>query len=189
MTRLSAMFVLAVVALSAVGASGYDKLPKITAQPQGVTRPPGGEAVLFARAYGAGELAFQWLRNEVPLPKANEPVLRLTSLSAAQAGDYRVTVANSYGRATSEVARVSVDAAEAGAWLPAVVSCNARLAGGGLTIRARTEEQPDWFGTLESCVSGRPSCGSRLRRVAAFGSHEPVFPAAPAGGGGVRLGQ
>ena len=69
--------------LSATGAD-LEKRPQITTQPQSVSALAGRKAVLFARAYGAGKLTFQWMRDGVALPKGDEPVLRLDSLSAAR---------------------------------------------------------------------------------------------------------
>jgi len=103
-----------------------EKPPVITSQPQSVSAPAGREAVLFVRGYGTGRLAFQWLRNGIPLEEANEPVLRLAALGSKQAGDYQVVLSNDYGRSTSEVARVTVAKQGGGAWTPAsVFSCNA----------------------------------------------------------------
>jgi len=93
-------------------------------QPRSAAALKGGEATLFVRAFGAGKLTFQWLHDGVPLPKADEPVLRLDSLSDGQAGDYRLVVSSPYGNATSDVARVTIAEGEA-AFTPAVFSCNA----------------------------------------------------------------
>jgi len=108
---------------SSTSAAPLEFRPKITTQPRNVAALEGEAAVLYVRACGAGKLTFQWLRDQVPLPKADEPVLRLDSLSASQAGNYQLVVSSPYGKVTSDVARVTL-AAEAG-FTPAVFSCNA----------------------------------------------------------------
>src|SRR5262245_61727279 len=119
------LFHFVLVVLRASVASGLEKLPTITTQPESVTGAAGGEAVLFARAYGIGELSFQWLRNEVPLPQADKPVLRLTALTAEDEGDYRIVISNQYGSSTSAVARITLGAAKEGGLSPAAVVCYA----------------------------------------------------------------
>lgn len=101
-------------------------LPKITTQPRSVSASAGRETVLFVRAYGAGQLKFQWLYEGVPLAGADEPVLRLASTSAGQAGAYQLVVSNPYGNATSGVARVTVESDNGAGFTPAgFFSCNA----------------------------------------------------------------
>ena len=72
-SQLAAWCSLVAVALtvcsSATGASLVMQ-PKITTQPRSVSALSGREAVLFVRAYGAGQLAFQWLRDGEPLTGA-----------------------------------------------------------------------------------------------------------------------
>lgn len=109
--------------LSSTSAATVELRPRITTQPRSVAALEGEVAVLYVRACGAGKLTFQWLRDQAPLPKADEPVLRLDSLSASQAGNYQLVVSSPYGKVTSDVARVTL-AAEAG-FTPAVFSCNA----------------------------------------------------------------
>jgi len=116
----------ALAAFISASAAGLELLPKITTQPRIVSASAGRETVLFVRAYGAGQIKFQWLRDGEALTGADEPVLRLSSISAGQAGAYQMVVSSPYGKATSEVARVTVESDNGAGFTPAgVVSCNA----------------------------------------------------------------
>jgi len=53
-------------------------------------------------------LSYQWQFNEADLPSEVNPTLVLSNVTAANAGNYRVIAATSFGRATSAVARVMV---------------------------------------------------------------------------------
>jgi sugar lactone lactonase YvrE len=84
--------------------------PAITTQPQGATVAAGGSVQLTVAATGVPAPTYQWLRNGVAIDGANAAVYAITNLSAASAGSYTVTVANTLGSATSSVAVVSVSA-------------------------------------------------------------------------------
>lgn len=88
--------------------------PSITADPLSQVVLLGTKALFTAAAKGTEPIAFEWQFNGQTLPGANESVLRLSSVGHAQNGEYRVVAANALGRATSQVATLTVF--EAVAW-------------------------------------------------------------------------
>ncbi|MBI5691592.1 MAG: immunoglobulin domain-containing protein [Verrucomicrobia bacterium] len=83
---------------------GPQTAPQITTQPSSVTAFTGGTASFRVVASGAQPLTYQWRKDGAALPGATNPTLTLTSLSAAQAGNYSVVVTNNLGSATSQSA-------------------------------------------------------------------------------------
>jgi alpha-tubulin suppressor-like RCC1 family protein len=78
--------------------------PTITTQPTGLVVIPGATATFAVAATGSGPLAFQWRRNGSDLPGATQPILTLTNVSGAEAGNYSVVVSNAADSVTSAVA-------------------------------------------------------------------------------------
>lgn len=70
---------------------------------------PGEVFHLNAFAVGDAPLDYAWFKDGQPLAEAKAPILRLSSVVAADAGVYSVVVSNRWGMATSEVARVSAE--------------------------------------------------------------------------------
>ena len=75
--------------------------PTITTQPSAQTAAVGGSATFSVVAAGDATLTYQWSRDDVALPTATAATLTLSSLAAADAGNYTVVVRNSLGSATS----------------------------------------------------------------------------------------
>jgi len=82
--------------------------PVITTQPLPATVSYGDNATLRVVATGAGTLTYQWLLNNTPIPGATSDTLTLTSVTAANAGDYKVVVRNADGPVTSAPAKLTV---------------------------------------------------------------------------------
>lgn len=77
--------------------------PTLAAQtnPAGHTLLLEGQVLeLWARGEGVG-LSFQWFRGETPVPSAHEEVLRIDSVTTADAGDYRLRISNGAGEVWS----------------------------------------------------------------------------------------
>ena len=74
--------------------------------PQTVTA--GQSASMSVQAEGAPPLSFQWQKNGVDVPNGAGSALEFSPALPGDAGDYRVLIQNSYGRATSAVARLVV---------------------------------------------------------------------------------
>jgi hypothetical protein len=80
-----------------------------------ITHPPvaksaaRGESVAFAVGVtGTGPLSYQWYHGAAAIADATQPVLQLSGLLDADAGDYSVKVTNAVGSATSSAATLTV---------------------------------------------------------------------------------
>lgn len=80
--------------------------PMIINSPLSAERYAGGSASFQVDATGQRPLTYQWLHNGTTIPDSNTNRLALSGLSAADAGNYTVTVQNGLGSATSTVAAV-----------------------------------------------------------------------------------
>lgn len=82
--------------------------PIITAPPQNQHVPLGSNATFTVTATGPGPLGYQWQFNASDLAGATNDVLIITNAQPANVGNYRVIVANEYGRSTSSVATLTL---------------------------------------------------------------------------------
>ena len=83
--------------------------PIITVQPQSVTVTNGNSATFTSGAIGAGLLGFQWyFQTNTVVAGATNTTLIITNAGANLAGIYMVIVTNTYGRATSSLASLTV---------------------------------------------------------------------------------
>ncbi len=82
--------------------------PTFTVQPQTQSMLAGLTASLSALAAGTTPLNYQWYYNGTVISGAVNETLVLTNIQHSQAGSYTVTVTNSFGTSTSQVAVVSV---------------------------------------------------------------------------------
>ena len=83
--------------------------PSITSAPSNRSGDRGGSLKLLVGADGAEPLSYQWRFNGTNLAGATTNLYVLTNLQAASAGSYTVVVTNTYGRATSSVATLTVN--------------------------------------------------------------------------------
>ncbi len=88
--------------------------PQIVVEPLDQIILAGGDVEFTLTATGAAPLSYQWYFKESPLPEANEPALRLTSVQLADAGAYFARVGNAFGMVTSTVVTLTV-------WEPPVI--------------------------------------------------------------------
>jgi hypothetical protein len=94
--------------------SGRPAAPVIVAPPASLTNLAGSTATLSVGVSGTTPLNYQWLQNGLLLTNAGNllgaytPNLTLSNLTAANAGNYAVAVANLAGSITSPVATVTV---------------------------------------------------------------------------------
>ncbi len=86
--------------------------PAITSSPQSQTNSLGATATFTVVAGGSPPLAYQWYFTNV-ISGATNPSLVLSNIVATSAGNYFVIVTNSFGSATSAVARLAVTLAPA----------------------------------------------------------------------------
>jgi hypothetical protein len=89
--------------------------PPIGVIPPEITQQPVGQSVLTRSrvnftftAIGTGPLAIQWRKGGQDLQDQTNAALAFASVALTDAGDYDVVVANSAGRATSQVATLTV---------------------------------------------------------------------------------
>ena len=82
--------------------------PSITTQPTAQTAALGGSATFSVTAIGDPTLTYQWSRDDVVLPSAQSATLILSSLTAAETGNYSVVVKNSLGSATSVAVSLTI---------------------------------------------------------------------------------
>jgi hypothetical protein len=68
----------------------------------------GGSAAFYVGADGSLPITFQWFRNNLPIPGANEANFVLTNAQLGDAGVYTVVVSNGVGGVTSSNAYLSV---------------------------------------------------------------------------------
>ncbi|MBI5385264.1 MAG: immunoglobulin domain-containing protein [Verrucomicrobia bacterium] len=84
--------------------------PGITVEPVSQVACTGSSISFTSTAGGIGPFTFRWQLDGSPVgsPSTNG-LLRLTNVTSADAGDYRVVVTNLYGAVTSAVASLTVD--------------------------------------------------------------------------------
>ncbi len=82
--------------------------PGIAVQPQGVTAVTGDTVVFNVTATGTLPLGYQWLKNGAPLSGQTGTSLTLSGVTAADSGNYAVTVSNLWGVAVSSNALLNV---------------------------------------------------------------------------------
>ena len=81
--------------------------PVITSQPQDQIAPVGGAANFAVTTIGTTPLRYQWSRNNTNIVGATNRVLTIASVQATNFGNYALVANNSFGSATSQVARLS----------------------------------------------------------------------------------
>jgi hypothetical protein len=82
--------------------------PAITVQPVALTVDAGQAATLTAEVSGSRPLNYQWLKNNVAVAGATGSTLRLASVTAADAGAYRLSVGNAAGSASTATVALTV---------------------------------------------------------------------------------
>jgi len=80
----------------------------IVTSPAGLTNYTGQPFQLTVVASGAPPLAFQWYKNNVPIPGATNVTYSVASASVTNSGNYYVYVQNTAGNTNSAVATVSI---------------------------------------------------------------------------------
>ncbi len=85
-----------------------DEAPTILAHPASLQRTPGSTATFSVIASGTAPLSYQWTFQGQPIAGATGSSHSLADLTAAQAGEYRVTVRNPVGEVTSNPATLAI---------------------------------------------------------------------------------
>jgi L-ascorbate metabolism protein UlaG (beta-lactamase superfamily) len=108
----------------------------IAEHPASQTVAPGAAATLRVQATGVGALSFQWRRNGTIVAGASSATLAFPAATAAQAGDYTVTVTDSNGPVTSRMARLVLEAPRPGRLINLSVRASSSGAGAPLIVGA-----------------------------------------------------
>ena len=82
--------------------------PTITQHPTPSTVSVGQSASFSVTASGTAPLNYQWQKESMDIPGANQPTFSIASAQLADAGNYRVIVSNSAGSIASSVASLTV---------------------------------------------------------------------------------
>ena len=104
--------------------------PQFITQPSSSGRYAGLTATFAGLAMGSSPLSYQWFKGSVALADggnvsgAKTGTLALSNLTAADAGNYTLVVANSAGSVTSSVVSLTVQPRSAAAYEKAVLSAN-----------------------------------------------------------------
>jgi hypothetical protein len=91
-------------------AAGGGIAPTFTLQPANSLAGLGETVKLQVMTSGTLPITYQWQRDGVALPGATADVLTIPAVTFGQAGRYKVVATNTYGRATSEEAVLTVGA-------------------------------------------------------------------------------
>jgi hypothetical protein len=90
------------------GTLSLQAAPAITAQPGSQFKALGQSAIFSLTATGTGPLTYQWSKDGNPIPGATGASLAIASVSAADEGEYQVSVANAVGAVVSQAARLTL---------------------------------------------------------------------------------
>lgn len=82
--------------------------PKIVVQPTSLDLAPGNAAGFLVQAEGTPPLEYRWSRDGNAVTGATTDLYYIPVSSAADAGNYRVTVSNGEGSVTSDAARLDL---------------------------------------------------------------------------------
>ncbi len=85
--------------------------PSIVTHPTNQTVVEGSSATFSVGVSGSAPLRYQWRRAGTNIPNATNSTLILTNVQLSQEGSYSVTMSNLFGRATSELAILTVSPA------------------------------------------------------------------------------
>ncbi len=102
--------------------SDLDIAPSITTQPASLNVTSGNDAVFAVVAVGTEALGYQWRFNGTNITGANNPVLRLSGVTGANAGSYSVAITNNAGSAASNAAVLTVTSGIPVAVAPSIVT-------------------------------------------------------------------
>lgn len=95
-----------------------------------------------ASAAGLGPFGYQWFREGEPIADATLASIRLSAVSADDAGDYRVVVSNSEGETVSDVITLSVDTEHEAAGIDTPLMDQAVALGDSVTFTVEARGNP-----------------------------------------------
>jgi len=116
--------------------------PVIALQPGPQATVAGGAANYSVVATGALPLSYQWRRNGANIAGATASALALTNLTAADAGNIDVVVANAFGSVRSSLAQLTIAAGPTAPVITAQPSARSVLAGYGVSMSVAASGVP-----------------------------------------------
>lgn len=97
-----------VSAIARLTVSPVTLAPRITTQPMASSADAGGRVQFNVAASGTPPFRFQWQKGGLPVEGQTNSTFLLTNLTLADAGSYRVVVANAGGQEVSQIATLTV---------------------------------------------------------------------------------
>ncbi len=86
-----------------------NKPPIFSIQPRSQNIPIGQSAYLFSQAIGEGNIIYQWFKNNIPIPNANENLLTINNITTNENNNkYYVIASNANGITTSNTIIINV---------------------------------------------------------------------------------
>lgn len=95
-------------AISTGAALVVNAAPQITLQPQPQIALVNGSASFSVVATGSGTLAYQWRKNNIPIPGANASTYQIAAVTAGDVGNFDVQVTNSIAVVQSSTALLTI---------------------------------------------------------------------------------
>jgi predicted esterase len=130
-------------------------IPQLSHSPETQSAEEGKYVVLRAQANGA-KLSYRWKHNGTVINGANEPLLKIASVKASDAGVYQAEIYNTAGTVNSSSSILYVEKASAVTHLTALsVRANAGRDDNTLIIGINVSDESHW-------VYGNPSDAARL---------------------------
>ncbi|MCW1885116.1 Ig-like domain-containing protein [Luteolibacter flavescens] len=126
--------------------------PSFTLQPLGTTISEGGSFILRGAANGSSTLTYQWKRNNVDIPGADQPELELVDIQLADAGSYTLVSTNSVSSTTSNPAVITVLQRAPGLFNTGVDNLGVALAQGTVDTHYTLLANPDNIGSTMAFV-------------------------------------
>ena len=83
--------------------------PNFLAEPTDTSASPGANILLLVAAYAPEPIFYQWYKNGAAISGETDDILFLSSVTAADAGEYFAVATVSSGSATSTVVNITID--------------------------------------------------------------------------------
>ena len=116
--------------------------PVLTLQPRAQVALAGSSVTFEVAATGSTGFSYQWRKNGTVIPGAVNPTLTLSSVTAADAGNYDVVVTNPMGTVTSSLAQLTVATAPTAPVVTSRPASRAVLVGGSTTLTVAASGAP-----------------------------------------------
>lgn len=104
---------LGVICVLFCGSSTFGQQPAIVTQPQSQVLSAGAAFTLTAGVVGLEPLTYQWQKNGRAIPSGTNQSLQVNNATPLDTGSFTLVVRNAYGTATTQTARVEVNAVSA----------------------------------------------------------------------------